>query len=113
MKICNQCGIEKDLKCFANNRTSTGEQYRRAKCNACRNKNQKTGLYYVYYLPNENYCGITDYLTRRLSKHKRVGKNIENYHVLYISRDKKQAAYHEALYQSTLCMEGLALTMYN
>ena len=41
MKICNQCGIEKDLKCFANNRNQTGKQYRRAKCNTCRNKIKK------------------------------------------------------------------------
>ena len=57
-KICNQCNKEKTLKSFAKNRTSTKKQYHRAKCNTCRNKNQKTGLYYVYYLPNENYCGI-------------------------------------------------------
>ena len=112
-KTCNQCNKEKPIKSFAKNRTSTKKQYHRAKCNTCRNNNSKTGLYYVYYLPNENYCGITDNPTRRLSRHKKEGKNIDGHHMLFVGKDKKEAAYREALYQSMFGMEGLALTMYN
>jgi len=36
--------------------------------------NMKSGKYYVYYLPEEHYIGITDHPKGRISRHKYVGK---------------------------------------
>ena len=111
-KNCNTCKELKPIKNYAKNRNKKGEQFHRAMCNTCRNDRMKTGYYYVYYLPNENYCGITDYLEKRITTHKKNGKNVDNYRLLYCSTDKKEAAYHEILFQSVLAMEGLSMTMF-
>jgi hypothetical protein len=111
-KSCSKCKELKPLKNYAKNRNKKGEQFHRAMCNTCRNSRLKNGYYYIYYLPNENYCGITDYVARRISIHKNNGKNVDNYRLLYCSKDKKEAAYHEILFQSVLAMEGLPMTMF-
>lgn len=109
-KKCNKCGEEKPIYKFSNNKVK-GKYYPRKTCNFCRvNKIKKDGCYYVYYLPQEHYCGITNSLVSRMIDHRKKGKNTDNYRVLYSSKDKKDACYHEALFQSTLAIEGLAIT---
>ena len=72
---------------------------------------RKDGYFSVYYLPEENYCGTTSQVERRMYEHDREGKNIDGWKVLYCSEDRKDAYYHEALFQSTLAMEGLNYNM--
>ena len=104
-KLC-KCGKEK-YKSY----------YYCKECNSKMNKEyfQKKfdGNYYVYYLPEDNYCGITKTLQYRMYAHKagtgygRKKRNIEGWTVLYSSPCIKDAHYHEALFHSVLCMEGL------
>ncbi len=109
-KQCDKCKKEKPIYKFSNNKVK-GKYYPRKTCNLCRvNKIKKDGCYYVYYLPQEHYCGITNSLVSRMIDHRKKGKNTDNYRVLYYSKDKKDACYHEALFQSTLAIEGLAIT---
>lgn len=70
---------------------------------------QKLDHYIVYYLPNEHYCGVTNQPHKRMHNHKREGKNIENWRVLYTSTDRKTAHYYEAMFHSVLAMEGVSL----
>ena len=70
-------------------------------------KSSKLDYYLVYYLPEENYVGMTQYPTKRISNHRRKGKNVDGWRVLYCSNDKMEAGYHEALFQSVLGMKGL------
>ena len=64
--------------------------------------------YWVYYLPESHYVGMTNNLAVRLSTHKgRDGRCVDNYKLLYHCDCPKTAAYHEALFQSVLGMEGL------
>lgn len=109
-KQCNKCKEEKPIYKFSNNKVK-GKYYSRKTCNLCRvNKIKKDGCYYVYYLPQEHYCGITNSLISRMIDHRKKGKNTNDYRVLYSSENKKDACYHEALFQSTLAIEGLAIT---
>lgn len=109
-KQCNKCKEEKPICKFSNNKVK-GKYYPRKTCNLCRvNKIKKDGCYYVYYLPEEHYCGRTNCLVSRMIDHRKKGKNTNNYRVLYSSKDKKDACYHEALFQSVLAIEGLAIT---
>ena len=77
------------------------------KSDAKRYKSTKLNYYVVYYLPNENYCGITTNPESRMREHKARGKNVEGWKVLYTSADVKEAYYHESLFHGVLGMEGL------
>ena len=69
---------------------------------------RKTGGWFVYYIPSIHYCGITKDLYSRESYHRTVnGTDTDGLRVLYHSMNGKDAAYHEALFQATLGMEGL------
>ena len=49
-------------------------------------------LYKVYYLPEENYCGVSMNLKKRLQQHRYVSKrNTEDVVVLFHSYNKKEA----------------------
>ena len=71
------------------------------------NKKRKERYYCVYYLPEEHYCGFSIELLRRIGEHRRAGKNVDGWRILYYSKDKTEAAYHEALFQSVLSINGL------
>ena len=48
--------------------------------------------YTVYYLPEDNYVGVTNALVRRLKEHKkRFNRHTESYEVMFTSSDKKEA----------------------
>ena len=76
-------------------------------CYAKYNINKHDGIYTVYYLPEEHYCGYTRSYDRRLQKHKSDGKDINGARVLFASKDWSTAVHHEAMFQSYLGMEGL------
>jgi predicted GIY-YIG superfamily endonuclease len=114
MKECSKCLLNKSLDSFSKN-----GKYIRSDCKSCRNVDVKKrlklkrskSLYYVYYLPEHNYCGITIDVDQRMRDHRRVrnSKDTTGMRILFISDNKKEAAYHEAMFQSVLCMEGLSM----
>lgn len=71
-------------------------------------KARNPGYYSVYYLSEENYCGVTKMDPEyRMSQHKCNGKNIEDWRILFCSEDQAEAYYHEAMFHSVLGMQGL------
>lgn len=50
------------------------------------------GYFYVYYLPEEHYIGMTNNVHRRIKYHDYSGKIIDNYEVL--ARFKRQVDAH-------------------
>ena len=65
-------------------------------------------VYYVYYLPKENYCGIAvNTPNKRVASHKWQGKDVEGWTILFASDNKSEAYYHEAMFHSVLGMKGL------
>lgn len=124
MRKCIKCKEDKTDDCYTlNYNKKLKKHYTRGECKVCRNKKikeklaakRKDPLYYVYYLPHENYCGITvdidmrmkDHLRTRSDRKRSRPKNVDDYRVLFISKDKTEAHYHEALFQSVLAMDGL------
>ena len=45
-------------------------------------RDSKLGQYYIYYLPEEHYVGMTNEIARRISHHKRDGKIVDGHEVL-------------------------------
>ena len=98
MKTCKSCQIKLD---------SFNRAGRNLLCKKCKNKailgytngyNRNRHKYYMYYLPEEHYIGITNYVSRRISVHKYKGKRItEGYEVVAVYDNPKLAALHEAL----------------
>ena len=101
-KKCRVCLVEKLEDMFYKHRRE---------CKSCHNearkKREKKHGYFVYYLPHENYCGVTNRLRTRINRHKIENKNIDDWIVLYHSNDAAEAAHHEAMFQSVLGMNGL------
>ena len=73
-----------------------------------RNAKNSSKYYSVYYLPNENYCGVTKMKPeKRMAHHKYKGKDVSNWRILFCSEDKLTAYHYEAMYHSVLGMFGL------
>ena len=85
------------------------EWYRnnRERAIATRRKRLDANGWYVYYIPSDHYCGLTNDLPRRRSWHKHMGTDVEGFRVLYHSMDKSSAAYHEAMFQGVLGIHGV------
>jgi hypothetical protein len=87
----------------ANQRKYEASIKRKARINS-----RRSGGYFVYYLPNEHYCGITNDLYNREASHRNTaGKNTDGMRVLFHSMDRSIAAHHEAMFQSILGINGL------
>lgn len=115
VKKCNTCKIEKELSNF--HKASKSSDGYRFICKACRKiysaerfKNKRLDHYVVYYIPSHHYVGMTNEPGSRMQYHKGTGKNVDEYKVLYACECRKEAKYHEALFQSVLGMEGLSMT---
>jgi hypothetical protein len=54
--------------------------------------NQCDGYFYVYYLPEEHYVGMTNQVNRRIRYHNSNGKITDNYEIL--ARFKRQVDAH-------------------
>ena len=69
-------------------------------CNKCDNKRQlnykNTGKYYIYYIPEEHYIGISNKPQQRMYSHKKT-KIIDGWEIVAEYNDPKLAALHEAL----------------
>ena len=100
-KLCKECGIYLNPKRF--------KKDRRLLCKHCNNKrilkyinklNRKkiNNIYYLYYLPEEHYIGITNSLKRRMSVHRtQKNKITEGWEIIAEYTDPKLCALHEAL----------------
>jgi len=91
-KFCNTCSTEKSVDNFYKRGDST-DGYR-SKCKDCyyiktqENKRKRmrvdfeTNGYVIYYLPEENYIGMTNNLQRRLWHHSSKGRIVEGFEVV-------------------------------
>ena len=107
-KICNYCG--ESFKMLSNGHTkycdeSCYKKYRRESRMALYQA-EILDYYVVYYIPSIHYVGFTKNLKNRMRVHEK-STDINNWRVLYCNADKKTAAYHEALFQSVLSINGL------
>jgi len=99
-KKCTNCLIEKDILHF--HKLKNG--YYKSNCKECRSKSakeykdsKKDGTYYLYYIPEEHYVGITNYLSARMSKHKHYNKLTEGFEIICAFKSQKQAHLYETL----------------
>ena len=125
MKTCSKCKESKELSEF-NNAAATKDG-KNSQCKACvslrrkqahlsspqkerqraianRNKG-KLSHYIVYYLPKENYCGMTMDPTPRMRVHKRDGNDTTGWITITTAKTKKEARSIENHYHA-LGMEG-------
>jgi len=109
-KTCKACEVTKDLSEFY--KSNNGTTYR-GRCKSCRviidtrrNNSTKIDHYLVYYLPEENYCGITNNPPRRMSRHKFVGNDTNNWRVLATAKTREEALITENKYHKELGMNG-------
>lgn len=110
MKKCKICKRELGEEMFYVTRTKkrTGEGYyigSRRECKACTlNRSERerdawrNGTFSVYLLPKENYCGYTNNIRHRINQHRRGGKNVEGYEVVYESHSPIEAHLVETQY---------------
>lgn len=103
MKKCSRCGVEKPFSEFHKDKSRKDNHGRY--CKLCKSDYDKHGnhkkykdKYIVYYLPKENYIGMTFNYRRRLNSHKNKGnKNIKDARVLFYSKSEKAAHFVESL----------------
>lgn len=58
----------------------------------------KDGLHHVYYLPDHNYVGATNFLYHRMCQHRyQHGRNTDNYQILASFEDRSKALRFESL----------------
>ena len=68
---------------------------------------QALDYYIIYYLPLENYCGITNCVPRMLSRHKHKSNlNTDGWRVLQTADTKLEALVIESRYHLELGMRG-------
>lgn len=63
-------------------------------CKEC--YSSKDGKYKVYLIPSEMYVGITVNIKRRMSTHKRSGKDVSKFYVLFKTKSIKRATFIES-----------------
>ena len=100
-KTCKTCGIELDV-----NRLKKDRRLLCKDCNNSRilkfvnnqnNKRAKSNKYYMYYLPEEHYIGITNYPKNRKAQHSSKGKITEGMEIVAEYNNPKLLVLHEAL----------------
>ena len=103
----------KCTKCKTNEKTPYNSWCK--KCNydsrkAWRDRQRDDKTYYVYYLPEEHYAGITFMLSDRMVTHRQHGMNTEGCKILAEYKDKAEARHHENLLHSWMGMNGINMT---
>jgi hypothetical protein len=103
-KECRVCFNTKNISEFSNCIKSYGT-FKRSYCKECGrkqrrdwHKNRKDGFWYIYYLPEEHYIGMTSLISERLKAHDRKGKIIDNYEIIGKYSNPALALMHEALF---------------
>lgn len=87
-KTCSRCKVEQPLSEFHKYKgRRDGRQNYCKKCCAAVNRNtgkrrRKSGLTYLYYLPEEHYVGITNDVYPRMALHKNAGNITEGYEII-------------------------------
>ena len=105
---CTKCNEIKETSNFTPRKNSKKKFLSWCKkCFCDHAKSKHDGIYTVYYLPEENYCGYTKILNRRMNEHAAKGRNIDGMRILYASKNHTDAIHHEAMFQSYLGMNGL------
>ena len=66
----------------------------------------KLDHYIVYYLPEVNYCGVTNNTNYRMKLHKSHGNNTNNWRVLATTKTRQEALTIENKYHTELGMNG-------
>ena len=121
-KACKACEVTKDISEFY--KSNNGTTYR-GRCKICyqikkyysnkekvakqRKKYYKSKTldhYIVYYLPEENYCGVTNNPTNRMNRHKTQGNNPTGWRVLATTETLEEALTIEKKYHTELGMNG-------
>ena len=69
-------------------------------------ESNKLDHYIVYYLPEINYCGVTNNPTKRMDCHKYHGNNSTGWRVLATTETLEEALTIEKKYHTELGMEG-------
>lgn len=103
-KKCKVCNTEKHTsefhKCIKSNAT-----YLRSYCKECgkiqrRNwrSSKKDNYWYVYYLPEEHYVGMTSIVHERIKYHENSGKIIDDYEIIARYNHPALALMTEALF---------------
>ena len=68
-------------------------------CKRRRVDTHKNGPYYVYYIPEHHYIGITNNVNERMTKHRSEGKVTDGYETLCSFERKVDAAWLEIMFQ--------------
>ena len=79
---------------------------RKSEYNKERYENNTLDHYIVYYLPKENYCGVTNNPRKRMSTHKAEGNDTNNWRVLATAKTREEALTIENKYHKELGMNG-------
>ena len=124
-KKCKTCNKEKELTEFYKSNNGTTYRGRCKKCRVIIDKNyykknkekvkeyrkeyyesNKLDHYIVYYLPEINYCGVTNNPTNRMNRHKTQGNNPTGWKVLATAKTIDEALEIESKYHNEMGMEG-------
>lgn len=85
--------------------TTSAKKARRCYCKDCGRsqrrgwrENKKDGYWYVYYLPEEHYIGITSLINERMKEHNQKGKITEGFEIIAKYNHPALALMTEALF---------------
>lgn len=100
---CSKCRESKPRSEFhADNRN--GKKGVQRYCKLCKKKKDRNGTdneagsFSVYMLPKEHYVGMTRNVTKRLQKHKRRGRDVSNFKIIFTTKKARLAHMVESLY---------------
>lgn len=100
---CKVCGELKHISCFRirgqRTKTCTKCKYE-IKAKKSQSKSKKaweSRVYYLYYLPEMHYVGISYHIERRIRDHRSKGKITDGWEIIATYSDPKLCALHEAL----------------
>lgn len=99
MKVCKKCNQEKDYTSFYPNKARR-DGYN-SYCNACRKsytESKKDGYYTVYFIPQDNYVGVTNSTFARKWLHTAEGRNMNKYITLGRFKERDEAYRLETIY---------------
>lgn len=101
-KQCTKCNKVKPLDEFPLNK-----KWRDNRCKSCKVvyqrrlrsiKRNERKFWYVYYLPEEHYIGVSKGIKDRMHRHKKLGKITDNYEIIYKHEHPAACLMVEALF---------------
>jgi len=113
-KKCSKCLENKTLQSFNIDRKR--KDGRQRYCRECRNlarrehdakKKAETG-WIVYILPNENYAGLSNNISRRIANHASTGKNVAGWFI----HSEHIRPEHAIIAEALLHLEGYSGCLY-